>query len=142
MRKELTPSEIIFSASDNDVIKQTNINRIPRSNTTLNKIKKALSIQKDGYNIYYVDSFSKEKLEELIEFVEGLYIDNKEPKDICYVSNWESTNPIVLVLENGKGQLLKEMVEDMKEKYLECISESYLYFDFFFSNFCIVFLNL
>ncbi|HZK00940.1 MAG TPA: hypothetical protein VFC79_13065, partial [Tissierellaceae bacterium] len=73
MRKELTPSEIIFSASDNDVIKQTNINRIPRSNTTLNKIKKALSIQKDGYNIYYVDSFSKEKLEELIEFVEGLY---------------------------------------------------------------------
>lgn len=125
MRKELTPSEIIFSASDNDVIKQTNINRIPRSNTTLNKIKKALSIQKDGYNIYYVDSFSKEKLEELIEFVEGLYIDNKEPKDICYVSNWESTNPIVLVLENGKGQLLKEMVEDMKEKYLECISEFY-----------------
>ena len=125
MRKELTPSEIIFSASDNDVIKQTNINRIPRSNTTLNKIKKALNIQKDGYNIYYVDSFSKEKLEELIEFVEGLYIDNKEPKDICYVSNWESTNPIVLVLENGKGQLLKEMVEDMKEKYLECISEFY-----------------
>lgn len=125
MRKELTPSEIIFSASDNDVTKQTNINRIPRSNTTLNKIKKALSIQKDGYNIYYVDSFSKEKLEELIEFVEGLYIDNKKPKDICYVSNSEDTNPIVLVLENGKGQLLKEMVEDMKEKYLECISDFY-----------------
>ena len=125
MKKELTPSEIIFSSCCNDVIKQTNINRIPRSNATLNKIKKALSIQKEGYNIYYVDSFSKEKLEELIEFVEGLYIDDKKPKDICYVSNGDSINPMVLVLENGKGQMLKEMVEDMKEKYLECINEFY-----------------
>ena len=125
MKRELTPSEIIFSASVNDVAKQTNINRIPRSNTTLNKIKKALSIQKDGYNIYYVDSFSKEKLEELVEFIENMYIDDKEPKDICYVSNNDSSNPIVLVLENGKGQLLKEMIEDMKEKYLECINEFY-----------------
>ncbi len=41
MKRELTPSEIIFSASVNDVAKQTNINRIPRSNTTLNKIKKS-----------------------------------------------------------------------------------------------------
>ena len=125
MKRELTPSEIIFSASDDDVTKQTNINRIPKSNTTLNKIKKALSIQKEGYNIYYVDSFSKEKLEELIEFVEGLYIDNKEPKDICYVSNIENGNPVVLILENGKGQLLKEMIEEIKEKYLECITEFY-----------------
>ena len=116
MKKELTPSEIIFSSCDNDVTKQTNINRIPRSNATLNKIKKALSIKKDGYNIYYVDSFSKEKLEELIEFIEELYIDDKKPEDICYASNGDSTNPMVLVLENGKGQILKEMVEDMKKK--------------------------
>ncbi len=54
-----------------------------------------------------------------------MYIDDKEPKDICYVSNNDSSNPIVLVLENGKGQLLKEMIEDMKEKYLECINEFY-----------------
>lgn len=125
MKRELTPSEIIFSASSNDVMKQTNINRIPKSNTTLNKIKRALSIQKDGYNIYYVDSFSKEKLEELIEFVEGLYIDKEKPKDICYVSNGESENPIALILDNGAGQALKEMIEDIKERYLECITQFY-----------------
>ena len=125
MKRELTPSEIIFSASSNDVMKQTNINRIPKSNTTLNKIKRALSIQKDGYNIYYVDSFSKEKLEELIEFVEGLYIDKEKPKDICYVSNGENENPSVLILDNGSGQTLKEMIEDIKERYLECITEFY-----------------
>mgnify|MGYP004667689799 CR=1 FL=1 len=125
MKRELTPSEIIFSASINDVMKQTDINRIPKSNTTLNKIEKALRVQKDGYNIYYVDSFSKEKLEELIEFVEGLYIDSKKPEDICYVSNGDNTNPKVLILENGKGQIFKEMLEVMKEKYLKCINEFY-----------------
>ncbi|WP_294373136.1 AAA family ATPase [uncultured Clostridium sp.] len=125
MKRELTPSEIIFSASINDVMKQTDINRIPKSNTTLNKIEKALRVQKDGYNIYYVDSFSKEKLEELIEFVEGLYIDSKKPEDICYVSNGDNTNPKVLILENGKGQIFKEMLEIMKEKYLKCINEFY-----------------
>lgn len=125
MKRELTPSEIIFSASINDVMKQTDINRIPKSNTTLNKIEKALRVQKDGYNIYYVDSFSKEKLEELIEFVESLYIDSKKPEDICYVSNGDNTNPKVLILENGKGQIFKEMLEVMKEKYLKCINEFY-----------------
>ncbi|MGN0144932.1 MAG: AAA family ATPase [Clostridium sp.] len=125
MKRELTPSEIIFSVSSNDVMKQNNINRIPKSNTTLNKIKRALSIQKDGYNIYYVDSFSKEKLEELIDFVEQLYIDKEKPKDICYVSNGENVNPIVLILDNGTGQILKDMIEDIKEKYLECIREFY-----------------
>lgn len=125
MKRELTPSEIIFSASINDLMKQTDINRIPKSNTTLNKIEKALRVQKDGYNIYYVDSFSKEKLEELIEFVESLYIDSKKPEDICYVSNGDNTNPKVLILENGKGQIFKEMLEVMKEKYLKCINEFY-----------------
>lgn len=125
MKRELTPSEIIFSVSVNDVLKQSNINRIPKSNTTLNKIKQSLNIQKDGYNIYYVDSFSKEKLEELIELIENMYMDYEKPKDICYVSNSDISNPSVLVLENGKGQILKEMVEDMKEKYLECVNEFY-----------------
>ena len=40
MKRELTPNEIIFSAVCNDITKQTNINRIPKSKATLNKIKK------------------------------------------------------------------------------------------------------
>lgn len=125
MKRELTPNEIIFSAACNDVTKQTNINRIPKSKTTLNKIKKALNVEKEGYNIYYVDSFSKEKLEELIKYIESIYENKDKPKDICYVTNGDATTPASLFVTNGKGHVLKEMLDDIKEKYLDCISDFY-----------------
>ncbi|MCE5220730.1 MAG: AAA family ATPase [Clostridium sp.] len=125
MKKELTPSEIIFCASCTDTVKKNNINRILETTSTLNKIKKSLSIQKDGYNIYYVDSFSKEKLESLVEHVKNIYEKLPPPKDICYVTEQDQLNPIPLFLPNGKGNLLKEMIEDIKEKYFECIMDFY-----------------
>jgi len=125
MKKELTPSEIIFCASCTDTVKKNNINRILETTSTLNEIKKSLSIEKDGYNIYYVDSFSKEKLENLVEHVKNIYEKLPPPKDICYVTAQEQLNPIPLFLPNGKGNLLKEMIEDIKEKYFECIIDFY-----------------
>ena len=125
MKKELTPSEIIFCPSCTDIIKKSNINRMPEFTSTLNKIKKGLSIQKDGYNIYYVDSFSKEKLNNLVEYVEGIYEKLPPPKDICYVTCQEQLDPIALFLPNGKGNLLKEMIEEIKGKYFECIIDFY-----------------
>ena len=125
MKRELTPNEIIFSTVCNDIAKQSNINRIPKNKTTLNKIKKALSVEKDGYNIYYVDSFSKEKLEDLIKYVESIYENKDKPQDICYVINGEPMTPIPLFVPNGKGRLLKEMLDDIKEKYIDCINDFY-----------------
>lgn len=125
MKKELTPSEIIFCASCTDTIKKNKNNRIPELTPTLNKIKKSLTIQKDGYNIYYVDSFSKEKMKKLIENINSVYETLPPPKDICYATSQEQLNPIALFLPNGKGSLLKEMIEDIKEKYLECIINFY-----------------
>ncbi|EHI97972.1 peptidase S16 lon domain protein [Clostridium sp. DL-VIII] len=125
MKKELTPSEIIFCASCTDTIKKNKNDRIPELTPTLNKIKKSLTIQKDGYNIYYVDSFSKEKMKKLIENINGVYETLPPPKDICYVTSLDQLNPIALFLPNGKGSLLKEMIEDIKEKYLECIINFY-----------------
>lgn len=125
MKKELTPSEIIFCASCTDTIKKNKNNRIPELTPTLNKIKKSLTIQKDGYNIYYVDSFSKEKMKKLIENINSVYETLPPPKDICYATSQEQPNPIALFLPNGKGSLLKEMIEDIKEKYLECIINFY-----------------
>ena len=125
MKRELTLNEIIFSAACNDVTIQTDINRIPKNKTTLNKIKKALSVEKDGYNIYYVDSFSKEKLEDLINYIESIYENKDRPQDICYVISGEYSNPLPLFVPNGKGNLLKEMLDDIKEKYIDCISDFY-----------------
>lgn len=125
MRKELTPSEVIFSASSTDTVRKSKINKIPELTSTLNKIKKALSIEKEGYNIYYVDSFSKEKLNGLIEYIKSVYKNLPPPKDICYAISQEQINPIVLFLPNGKGNLLKEMIDELKEKYFECIMNFY-----------------
>ncbi len=125
MKKELTPSEIIFCASCADTIKNNNINRVPEVTATLNKIKKSLNIQKEGYNIYYVDSFSKEKLENLVDYVKNIYEELPPPKDICYVTCQEQLNPTALFLQNGKGNELKEMIQDIKEKYFEGITNFY-----------------
>lgn len=124
--KELTPNEIVFcNPLVEENINQTNINKMPEITTTLNKLRKALSIEKDGYNIYYVDSFSKEKVENLIEYIETVYKSAEPPKDICYVTLEDQISPIVLFLPNSKGNLLKEMIEDIKEKYLQCIMNFY-----------------
>ena len=56
MKRELTPNEIIFSASCNDTKNKDSAKRISEFKTALNKLKKALNIDKDGYNIYYIES--------------------------------------------------------------------------------------
>ena len=102
-----------------------NVKRMKELTSTLNKIKKSLRIEKDGYNIYYVDSFSKEKLEKLIEHVKKVFEDLPPPKDICYVTAEDQLNPITLFLPNGRGNLLKEMINDIKERYYECAVNFY-----------------
>lgn len=125
MKKELTPKEIIFCVGCEDTIGESTVNRMTEITSTLNKIKKGLSIQKDSYNIYYVDSFSKEKLENLIEYINNIYEKFPPPNDICYVTSEDQLKPIVLFLPNGKGNLLKEMIDDIKERYFECAINFY-----------------
>ena len=125
MKKELTPKEIIFCAGCADTTKKSNINRMNEITSTLNKIKNGLSIQKDSYNIYYVDSFSKEKLENLLDYITDIYEKFPPPKDICYVTSQDQLKPRTLFLPNGKGNLLKDMIDDIKERYFECAINFY-----------------
>ena len=60
-----------------------------------------------------------------MKYVKNIYEKLPPPKDICYVTAQEKLNPITLFLPNGKGNLLKEMVEDIKEKYFDCITDFY-----------------
>lgn len=124
MKKELTPKEIVFSA-ENIELNENKSTRMKELQSTLNKIKKSLKVEKEGYNIYYVDSFSKEKLEELEEYIKNIFKELPPPKDICYVTTQEELKPIALFLPNGKGNLLKEKISDIKEKYYECAVNFY-----------------
>ena len=69
MRKELNPNEILFDLSipENDEFKE--IQGIPEFNEAYKRISRALSIDKEGYNLYLIDSFSKDKLKELISYI-------------------------------------------------------------------------
>ena len=57
--------------------------------------------------------------------MESIYENKDKPQDICYVINGEPMTPIPLFVPNGKGRLLKEMLDDIKEKYTDCINDFY-----------------
>lgn len=125
MNKELTPKEIIFCSSCENSMKKLNDDVSSKKYIGFDKIKKALNIKKDGFNIYYVDSFSKEKVEILVEQISEIYKEKEAPKDICYVTIQDATSPKIIFLKNGKGFLLKDLLEEVKKKYLDTINEFY-----------------
>lgn len=125
MKKELTPNEILFDLSipENDEFENTQ--GIPEFNEAYKRISRALSIDKEGYNLYLIDSFSKDKLKELIKFIENKYEGLNSPKDICYVTIGNEKKPEAIFVSNGKGNKLKETVEAIKNAYLEIIDDFY-----------------
>eukprot|EP00831_Metopus_contortus_P032162 TRINITY_DN2604_c0_g1_i7.p1 TRINITY_DN2604_c0_g1~~TRINITY_DN2604_c0_g1_i7.p1 ORF type:complete len:410 (-),score=78.66 TRINITY_DN2604_c0_g1_i7:120-1349(-) len=125
MKRELTPKEIVFSTSCKDVMKNTDNNKLLEDYIELEKIKKALTIKKNGFNVYYIDSFSNEKIQILIKQISSIYEKYQAPKDICYVTSKESVSPKVVFVENGKGVLLKDLLEEYKDNYYECIDDFY-----------------
>ncbi|WP_195987099.1 AAA family ATPase [Clostridium sp. D53t1_180928_C8] len=125
MKKELTPSEIMFKldVTDTDVDKGTK--GIKEFNNAYKKVERAINIDKEGYNLYLIDTFSKDKLKELTAFIEKKYKDLEAPRDICYVTLEEVNKPEAIFVANGKGKKLKETVDDIKNCYLEAVDDFY-----------------
>lgn len=125
MKRELTPDEILFHFDLDGGEDELELKDIPQINSAYNKIKRAISIDKDNFNVYLVDSFSKYRLNELVKFVEDLYKDRGSPKDVCYVTYEDSRRPEPLFLNNGNAIKLKEAVEEIKNKYFDTVVEFY-----------------
>ena len=125
MKKELTPSEIVFKldVKDTDVDKSTK--GIKEFNDAYKKVERAINIDKEGYNLYLIDTFSKDKLKELTAFIEKKYKDLEAPRDICYVTLEDVNKPEAIFVANGKGKKLKETVDDIKNCYLEAVDDFY-----------------
>ena len=123
MKRELLPSEIKFDISiDKDTDQSNNISEYEEA---FSKIKRTMKITKEGYNLYLVDSFSKKKIKDLINFIEEEYKDLEPPKDICYVTLEDENKPEAIFVANGKGKKLKETVGDIKKSYLDVIDDFY-----------------
>lgn len=125
MKRELTPNEILFNIDFNEEQKKIELKDIPQISLGYKKIKRALSIQEEGYNLYLIDSFSKDKLQNLIGYIEEYYKAFESPRDICYVNIEDQKKPEPIFLTNGKGKKLKESVEKIKNCYYDVVMEFY-----------------
>lgn len=123
MKKQITPQEIIYKEDFTKVIGERN--NILEYADICNSIEEALNINKEGYNIYLVDEFSKEKLNKITEYIENVLCKKGKPKDICYMITDNPKYPKSVVVENGMGIVLKEKVDQIKELYYDKIFNFY-----------------
>ncbi|WP_300384948.1 AAA family ATPase [Clostridium sp.] len=124
MRKKLTPMEVKYNLDELERnIKYQDNNKELYSE--FDKIGRALAIEKEGYNLYLVDSFSNEKVDKLKKYVEEQYKYLEPPKDICYVILEDIKKPLILFVKNGYGEKLKEAVEEIKNNYMERVEDFY-----------------
>lgn len=66
---ELLPKDIIYEFSFNkDIIEEKN-EYIPGYDNIYKSISTSLEIKEDGYNIYIIDDFSKNKIENIKNFI-------------------------------------------------------------------------
>lgn len=125
MRKELTSQEVKFNFKFKESDLKGSVTKIPEIDSEYEKIGRALNINKEGYNLYLIDSFSKEKLKKLQGYIEEQYKHLEPPKDICYVSLEDDKKPEVLFVSNGNGKKLKDAVEEIRNNYIEIVEEFY-----------------
>lgn len=125
MYKELTPSKIIFSCDTEDIKPNRKVSLIPEYDYAYSKIIEALQIKKDGYNVYLIDDFSKDKLNNIVDFIKDFYKDKEAPKDICYVVDEDDKRPKTIYLNSGKGNIFGVMVEDLENIYYDSTYDFY-----------------
>jgi lon-related putative ATP-dependent protease len=125
MNRELTPQEIIYDFKVINFNQREDIDSMPEYDQVYEKIETALEIEKEGYNVYLIDDFSKDKLDKITEFVRKKFEAKDKPQDICYVVNNDEKCPKSLFLPGGKGVKLKETLEDIQKLYAESTYEFY-----------------
>ena len=70
----------------------------------IKKLKEHLSIKKEGYNLYLIDTFSNDNIKSLMSFIEEEYKNLDSPKDICYVTLEDENKPEAIFVANGKAK--------------------------------------
>ncbi|MBC2580662.1 AAA family ATPase [Clostridium sp. DJ247] len=125
MNRELTPEEIVYEFNFSNIQVRKEANNVPEYREVFKKIKTALEIDKEGYNVYLIDDFSKDKLDSITVFIKDILENKSRPKDICYVVRDDEKYPKALFLEGGKGIKLKKTLENIQKAYEVCTYEFY-----------------
>ena len=125
MNRELTPKDIIYEFDIEDTSTRETLDTMPQYFDVIENIKTALSIDKEGFNIYLIDDFSKETLKDIMKYVNKNFQNRSKPKDICYVLYEDEKIPKPIFVSNGGGNKLKETIEELQNEYLECTFQFY-----------------
>lgn len=125
MIRKLTFDEVKFNFEFKQLEEKGTVTTIPELDSEYEKIGRALSIKKEGYNVYLIDSFSKEKLEKLIAYIKEQYKYLPPPNDVCYVILEDYKKPEVLFIANGNGKKLVEALKEVRDSYIDIVEEFY-----------------
>ncbi|MFT5871333.1 MAG: lon-related putative ATP-dependent protease [Clostridium sp.] len=125
MNRELTPENIIYDFDIEDMKSREQLDTLPQYLDVIENIKTALSIDKEGFNIYLIDDFSKESLKDIMKYVNKIFENKSKPKDICYVLYEDEKSPKPIFVSNGGGNKLKEALGELQNEYLECTFQFY-----------------
>ncbi|GAA0767538.1 AAA family ATPase [Clostridium subterminale] len=125
MKRVLKPSEVLY---DFEIVEDREIEGefiLPQYKDVYNRIKTSLLLNGEGYNIYLVDEFCKDRVKHITSYVKHILMDGKPPKDICYVIKGNAKEPVPLSVNNGYGNKLKKIVDKIQEFYAESIFKFY-----------------
>jgi lon-related putative ATP-dependent protease len=125
MYKELTPKDIIYDFDIQRVATTEEKWMLPQYIEAYKKIKTALHIDNDGYNVYLVDDYSKDRIKHIVDYVKDIFKDKKAPDDICYVIKDDDKQPLPIFLANGLGNKFKEILEELQGLYAEYTFQFY-----------------
>ncbi|WP_346928259.1 AAA family ATPase [Clostridium sp.] len=125
MKRVLKPSEVLY---DFEIVEDREIEGefiLPQYKDVYNRIKTSLLLNGEGYNIYLVDEFCKDRVKHITSYVKHILMDGEPPKDICYVIKGNEKEPVPLLVNNGYGNKLKKIVDKIQEFYAESIFKFY-----------------
>ena len=125
MIRKLTFDEVKFNFEFKQLEEKGTVTTIPELDSEYEKIGRALNIKKEGYNVYLIDSFSKEKLEKLTAYIKEQYKYLPPPNDVCYVILEDYKKPEVLFIANGNGKKLVEVLKEVRDSYIDIVEEFY-----------------
>ena len=125
MIRKLSPEEVIYKLNFDDTEYNQNKEYKFNDNFDLDCINTAFEIDAQGFNIYIVDEFSKDRLKGIMAYVKDILREKNKPKDICYVVDKQQKGPRPLFVSHGKGNQFKKAIEELQEKYLLCDYDFY-----------------
>ena len=123
--KELNYNDLkyVFRVEIDESINKENFT--PDYKDVYKAIENSLLIKNNAYNLYIIDNYSKEKVENLKKYIEGILKYKDSPKDICYVIYDDVKKPKVITLENGTGRKFKEDTGRLLEEIYKKVSDFY-----------------